>query len=114
MGVCKGEAPLASETSGINIFIFEKRMLISNEDEIDTASTAKKIRVMQKLGVPYEEGYDQIANQDLMKQADDIAASLKADNIETASNMEIIAIIAYLQRLGVDINAETNQQQLEK
>jgi cytochrome c oxidase cbb3-type subunit I/II len=85
-----------------------------HEDEIDTASTAKKIRVMQKLGVPYEEGYDQIANQDLMKQADGIAASLKADNIETASNMEIIALIAYLQRLGVDINAETNQQQLEK
>lgn len=85
-----------------------------HEDEIDTASTAKKIRVMQKLGVPYEEGYDQIANQDLMKQADAIAASLKADNIETASNMEIIALIAYLQRLGVDINAETNQQQSEK
>ncbi len=85
-----------------------------HEDEIDTASTPAKIRVMQKLGVPYEEGYDQIANQDLMKQADAIAASLKTDNIETASNMEIIALIAYLQRLGVDINAETNSQQSEK
>jgi len=85
-----------------------------HEDEIDTASTPAKIRVMQKLGVPYEEGYDQIANEDLMKQADAIALSLKTDNIETASNMEIIALIAYLQRLGVDINAETNQQKLEK
>ena len=80
-------------------------------NELDTTTTAAKIRVMQKLGVPYEDGYDKIANEDLMIQADMIAESLRKDGIETASNMEIVALIAYLQRLGKDINTETTSQQ---
>lgn len=61
---------------------------------------------MIKLGVPYPKGYDQTANTDLMKQANEITASLKKDKIETASDREIVAVIAYLQRLGRDIQAE--------
>ena len=76
------------------------------DDKIDTSSTPAKIRAMRTLGVPYPEGYDKIANRDLMRQADSIAANLKKDKIETASNKEIIAMIAYLQRLGKDIKAE--------
>jgi cytochrome c oxidase cbb3-type subunit I/II len=53
--------------------------------------------------VPYEKGYDQIANKELMAQAEKISKNLKADKIETAPNKEIIAMIAYLQRIGVDI-----------
>ena len=92
--------------------------VISNatgKNELDTSTTAAKIRVMQKLGVPYPEGYDKIANQDLMKQADQIAANLQAEKeIESSSTAEIIALIAYLQRLGVDINTETNLQNQAK
>ena len=44
-----------------------------------------------------------IANDDLRLQAEDIANDLKEAGIETASNKEIIALIAYLQRLGTDI-----------
>jgi cytochrome c oxidase cbb3-type subunit I/II len=73
---------------------------------IDTSSTAAKIRAMQKMGVPYPEGYDKIANRELMKQADAIAANLKKEKIETLSNTEIVAVIAYLQRVGTDIKAE--------
>lgn len=76
------------------------------DDDLDTASTPGKIRAMQTLGVPYPEGYDKIANRDLMKQADEIVASLKKDKIETLSNKEIVAVIAYLQRLGKDIQAK--------
>ena len=61
---------------------------------------------MRTLGVPYPKGYDKIANVDLMRQADSIAANLKKDKIETASDKEIIALIAYLQRLGKDIQGE--------
>lgn len=71
--------------------------------KIDTASTGPKIRAMQTLGVPYPEGYDKQANSDLMKQADAIASNLQKDKIETVSNVEIIALIAYLQRIGTDI-----------
>lgn len=71
--------------------------------KIDTASTGPKIRAMQTLGVPYPEGYDKQANRDLMQQADAIANNLQKDKIETISNVEIIALIAYLQRIGTDI-----------
>ena len=73
------------------------------DSKLDTGTTSAKIRAMQTLGVPYKAGYDQIANIDLMKQADSIAANLKKDHIETPANVEIIALIAYLQRLGKDI-----------
>ncbi|GAB2768397.1 cytochrome-c oxidase, cbb3-type subunit I [Rhabdobacter roseus] len=76
------------------------------EDELDTTNTAAKIRAMQTMGVPYEEGYDQIANQDLNQQAEKITASLKQNGIKTKSNKEIVALIAYLQRMGTDIKAE--------
>jgi len=79
------------------------------DDALDTASTPAKIRAMQTLGVPYPEGYDKIANNELMHQADSIAVNLKKDKIETASNKEIVALIAYLQRVGRDIKAEPKQ-----
>jgi len=76
------------------------------DNKLNISTTPAKIRAMRKLGVPYPKGYDQLANADLMKQADSIAANLKKDKIETASDKEIIALIAYLQRLGRDIQAE--------
>ncbi len=74
------------------------------DHELDTATTPAKIRAMQTLGVPYAAGYDQLANKELMQQAKTIAANLKQDGIEVGANKEIIAVIAYLQRLGTDIN----------
>jgi cytochrome c oxidase cbb3-type subunit I/II len=38
-----------------------------------------------------------------MKQANGITANLKIDGIITPPNKEIIALIAYMQRLGTDI-----------
>ncbi len=76
------------------------------DDAIDTASTPAKIRAMKVLGVPYPDGYDQQANADLMKQANAISANLKLDKINTGANKEIIAMIAYLQRVGSDIKLQ--------
>lgn len=76
------------------------------DDALDTTTTAAKIRAMQTLGVPYPEGYDKKANEDLIKQANTITESLKKDGIETLNDREIIALIAYLQRLGKDIKAK--------
>jgi cytochrome c oxidase cbb3-type subunit I/II len=80
------------------------------DNELDTASTAGKIRAMITLGVPYPDGYDKIANHDLRVQEDNIAASLKKDGIETLSNKEIVALVAYLQRLGKDIKGEAKTE----
>ncbi len=84
------------------------------DDKLDTASTPAKIRAMITLGVPYPEGYDKIANNDLMRQADSIAANLKKDKIQTPSDKEIIALIAYLQRVGKDIKSEPKKTLAEK
>lgn len=76
------------------------------KDKLDISSTPVKIRTMQKLGVPYPEGYDAIANEDLMKQANRIAMKLELEGIEVESDSELVALIAYLQRLGTDIKLE--------
>ncbi|MEZ5015122.1 MAG: cytochrome-c oxidase, cbb3-type subunit I [Chitinophagales bacterium] len=90
-----------------------------HKNALDTSTTAAKIRVMQKLGVPYPEGYDQIANKDLMFQAEKIADELQKADIESMSevplsNTEVVALIAYLQRLGKDINTATLNEQAKK
>lgn len=73
--------------------------------KLDTSTTAAKIRGMQTLGVPYAPGYDKIANRELNKQAKEISDNLAADHIKVKKDKEIIAIIAYIQRLGMDIEA---------
>jgi cytochrome c oxidase cbb3-type subunit I/II len=57
------------------------------------------------VGVPYPAGYEAQAVADLQKQASSIVTSLKTARIETPPEREIIALIAYLQRLGTDIKA---------
>ncbi len=76
------------------------------DHDLNISLTAKKIRVMQTLGVPYPKGYDQIANDDLEKQALKVQANLKKDGIVCSEKKEIIAMIAYLQRVGTDIKNE--------
>ncbi len=73
------------------------------DDNLDTASTPLKINAMRTLGVPYEANYAIKANADLMVQAKLISDDLQKEGIKVAPNKEIIALIAYLQRLGTDI-----------
>jgi cytochrome c oxidase cbb3-type subunit I/II len=74
------------------------------KQSIDTSSTAAKINAMRSLGVPYDKGYEKFANQDLMTQANSIRINLKIEGIEVPANREVIALIAYMQRLGKDIS----------
>ena len=74
-------------------------------DELSTKNTAAKIRALQTLGTPYPDRYDEIAVDDLHKQASIIAETLRKDGIDgdKLEEKEIIAVIAYMQRLGTDI-----------
>ncbi|MFM2191520.1 MAG: hypothetical protein RLZZ118_477 [Bacteroidota bacterium] len=77
------------------------------ENTIDKGSTNSKIHAMRKMGVPYPDNYEAFANADLDTQASAIATGLKTDNkIDVKSDKEIIALIAYLQRIGKDIKLE--------
>tara|TARA_R110001592_G_scaffold91412_3_gene267612 strand:+ start:413 stop:2539 length:2127 start_codon:yes stop_codon:yes gene_type:complete len=77
---------------------------------IDLDETAGKITALRTVGVPYAEGYEETANDDLMKQAKEITADLAASDIEISEQAEIVALIAYLQRLGTDIKVKSNDQ----
>lgn len=70
---------------------------------VDTTTTPLKIEAMQTLGVPYPEGFAQEANKAYMKQANQIVENLKESDIEVMPDKQIVAVIAYLQRLGTDI-----------
>jgi cytochrome c oxidase cbb3-type subunit I/II len=75
-------------------------------NDLDNESLQSKIRVLRdNLGTPYPEGYEEMALEDLQKQARTIADRLKSDGIEQEAleQKEIVALIAYLQRLGTDI-----------
>jgi cytochrome c oxidase cbb3-type subunit I/II len=74
------------------------------DQKVDAEKVAAKISAMRKLGVPYQQGYESIAAQDLQAQAQQISTRLNQElDIEVAPALEIVALIAYLQRLGVDI-----------
>jgi len=49
----------------------------------------------------------------MQKQAEGIAANLKKDGINTVADKEIIALIAYLQKLGKDIKAAPKEEILK-
>jgi cytochrome c oxidase cbb3-type subunit I/II len=94
-----------------------------NEDDLNLDLTEKKINAMRTLGVPYPERYAAIAVSDLKKQAlliatdivsnipgQKLSESQKQEKINSIVNKEIIAMIAYLQRLGTDIKPKTSKK----
>jgi cytochrome c oxidase cbb3-type subunit I/II len=73
-------------------------------NDLDTTELSAKIHAMITLGVPYPKGYEKTAMADLDTQSEQIAASLLSDSIRVSPKKEVIALIAYLQRLGTDIS----------
>ncbi|MCL9981213.1 MAG: cytochrome-c oxidase, cbb3-type subunit I [Bacteroidia bacterium] len=80
---------------------------------IDIRRTPDMIRAMQTMDVPYDVDYANRATEDLEAQAKVIADDLKSNEgirqileVEGVSNLQhskIVALIAYLQRIGTDI-----------
>lgn len=99
------------------------------QDELDKSDTEDKMRAMQTLGVPYTDAEIETAQQWMTEQGTQIEKNLyqdpdfvnsyEADKKFAAENgdeftemrdREIVALIAYLQRLGTDIRAEDLKQ----
>jgi len=85
----------------------EYKWMVTNE--VDLSLLAAKIKVMQTLGVPYPKDFEKLATDDYMKQANTIVAELKASGIDVNPTSEIIAMIAYLHKLGHDISPAVNK-----
>lgn len=79
------------------------------EQQLSTDLTPTKINAMRTLGVPYKEGYEDQAVSDLQSQAQDIADDLLESGIIVEPDKEIVALIAYLQRLGTDIKVKQTE-----
>jgi cytochrome c oxidase cbb3-type subunit I/II len=82
--------------------------------KMDTESIGNRISALRSVGVPYAEGYEDEALADMKAQAKRIADGLRKDGFEEVnghkitSDKKIIALIAYLQRLGTDIKGDNN------
>jgi cytochrome c oxidase cbb3-type subunit I/II len=83
------------------------------DQPLDISTTRAKLSAMRTLGVPYTQEQIDGAVQDLEKQAQQIADNLASQGVKVASDREIIAMIAYLQRLGTDIKVNANSAKEE-
>ena len=74
-------------------------------NDLNTEYTTAKLEAMVSLGVPYSADYIANAEKHLMAQAEEIATALESQltDVEVGPKEEIVALIAYLQRLGIDI-----------
>jgi cytochrome c oxidase cbb3-type subunit I/II len=70
-----------------------------------------KISAQRTIGVPYPEGFEEIAVDSMEAQAQSIVNTLKEQGVDNADpDKEIIALIAYLERLGSDIHKEPKKK----
>lgn len=78
------------------------------EDKLDLRDLPAKINALRKLGTPYPKGFEKEAIGDAQTQAQKIARNLAEQGVKDANieDKEIVAIIAYLQRLGTDIKVK--------
>jgi cytochrome c oxidase cbb3-type subunit I/II len=78
------------------------------EDPINLSGLPGKITALRKLGTPYPKDFEKYAVDNAKEQAQKIAKSLADQGIKdpNVADREIIAIIAYLQRLGTDIKVQ--------
>jgi cytochrome c oxidase cbb3-type subunit I/II len=79
------------------------------ENSLDQSLLPQKIEALRAVGVPYEEGYSDKAIADADIQAAEITKALAAEGVTVTKDKEIVALIAYLQRLGTDIKKSTIQ-----
>jgi cytochrome c oxidase cbb3-type subunit I/II len=84
------------------------------DNELNTADIEQKMKVLRTLGVPYTDEDIKNAKKSIDEQAAQIVENLKKEKVKVAKEKEIIALIAYLQRMGTDIKAGQNQQTAQK
>ena len=68
----------------------------------EPADIQASLRALKKVGVPYTDAEIAAAPADMQAQAQGIVDRLKQAGIDTPADREIVALIAYLQRLGKD------------
>lgn len=69
---------------------------------VDPLEVAATVRTLRKVGVPYSDEVIAGIPQQMQAEGGEIVASLKTGGFTAEPDEEIVALIAYLQRLGKD------------
>ena len=72
------------------------------ENKTNTGMISKKLSAMKTLGVPYSDDEILKAKESYLEQASKITEGLSRENVQLDPESEMTALIAYMQRLGVD------------
>ena len=76
------------------------------KEKTDYDSLRKKMKVLASLGVPYDKEDIENSTKNAKAQAREITEELRESGVKMKmQNKQIIAVIAYLQQLGTDIEA---------
>jgi cytochrome c oxidase cbb3-type subunit I/II len=76
----------------------------------DAGDVRASVRALKRAGVPYSDGEVEGVAASIADQGEGIVTALAGSGIETQADREIIALIAYLQRLGRDGRAHFAEQ----
>ncbi len=77
-------------------------------DDIDASEIEAKMRALRTVGVPYTDADIEQAAGNVTRQAGEVAATVAAQQgPKNLQGKEIVALTAYLQRLGTDIQWRT-------
>jgi cytochrome c oxidase cbb3-type subunit I/II len=81
-------------------------------EKFDQKALPEKIAVLSRLGVPYPAMTDVEIKENAIKQGIEIVNALKADKLVADPDTKIVAVIAYLQKLGKYDTPEVEQKLL--
>jgi cytochrome c oxidase cbb3-type subunit I/II len=82
-------------------------------DRIDPEDVRASVVALRKIGTPYSDEEVEGVQESLMRQGGEIVAQLASAGIETTPDRAIVALIAYLQRLGVEGRAALEAEGIE-
>jgi cytochrome c oxidase cbb3-type subunit I/II len=81
-----------------------------SENTIDKDAISVKIKAMRHLGVPYTKEDVENAETLYSTQATSVVENLAKDGVTVGADSEMVAIIAYMQRLGKDIKQASPEE----
>jgi cytochrome c oxidase cbb3-type subunit I/II len=77
---------------------------------VDLNELAPKLMALKSLGVPYDDSTTNDPVAAYRQQAEGIRDNLAKDGVTVVSEAEIVALIAYMQKLGRDYNKDAVQE----
>ena len=70
------------------------------DEKIDLTLTNRKLSAMRSVGVPYTPSDIDGAERDAREQGEAVVKDLATEGVRVESDRQIVALIAYIQRLG--------------